>query len=569
MAVRVLHLALALAFGLGMAACNPGQRVDTEPAASAPAPSQTMVIVVRAEPLTIAAKVIASGIGTAQATSQRLFNGTLGILDGDGVPRPYLAETLPQLGTDTWRVFPEGRMETTHRLRPNLSWHDGTPLTAQDFVFAWRVYTAPQVGIATGSPQNLIAEVEAPDPGTVVIQWRRPYPNAASLAEDQFPPLPRHVLQDAFERAPEALANEPYWTREFVGLGPYRLTRWEPGAFIEGMAFDGHVLGKAKINRVKITFISDTSAALANLLAEEAHFSTDSSIRFQEGVVLQREWSPRNGGTVLMRPGGFRGAWTQLRPDIVSPRALLDLRVRKALAHSTNRQDLNDALFEGLGIMSEAPFIQPTVSYFAEVDRAIAKYAYDPRIAEQLMADAGLRKGSDGVYVSATEGRLHFDVKTLADTQREQEMAVLANGWRQVGFDFGETTLVAARAGDNEARATFPGLFTYSTGAGEYALANIVSSAIGSPENRWIGPNRVGWSNEQFDRLSTAFVDAVAPAERTRYISEMSRVFTEALPAIPLLFDLATFAHTATLRGPRPAVAETPLAWNIHEWELR
>ena len=163
-----------------------------------------MVIVVRAEPLTVAAKVIASGIGTSQATSQRLFNATLGILDAEGVPRPYLAEVLPELGTDTWQVFPDGRMQTTHRLRSGATWHDGTPHTAQDFVFAWQVYTAPQIGIASSAPQNLIAEVAAPDPATVVINWKRPFPNAGSLAEDQFPPLPRHVLQDAFDRAPEA-----------------------------------------------------------------------------------------------------------------------------------------------------------------------------------------------------------------------------------------------------------------------------------------------------------------------------------------------------------------------------
>ena len=40
------------------------------------------------------------------------------------------AESLPQLNTDTWRVGSDGRMETTYRLRPNLTWHDGAPLTA-------------------------------------------------------------------------------------------------------------------------------------------------------------------------------------------------------------------------------------------------------------------------------------------------------------------------------------------------------------------------------------------------------------------------------------------------------
>src|SRR5439155_17572422 len=135
---------------------------------------------------------------------------------------------------ESWQVFPDGRMETTYKLRPNLTWHDGTPLTAADFVFAWQVYTAPQVGIANVSPQNVMAEVAAPDPSTVVIHWRRLYPNAGVLDQADFPPLPPHILQGAFQQDPAGLANQPYWTRDFVGAGPYRLTRWESGAFIEG-----------------------------------------------------------------------------------------------------------------------------------------------------------------------------------------------------------------------------------------------------------------------------------------------------------------------------------------------
>ena len=52
------------------------------------------------------------------------------MIDGSGLPQPYLAEALPELGTSSWQVLPEGRMETTYRLRPGLIWHDGTPFTS-------------------------------------------------------------------------------------------------------------------------------------------------------------------------------------------------------------------------------------------------------------------------------------------------------------------------------------------------------------------------------------------------------------------------------------------------------
>jgi peptide/nickel transport system substrate-binding protein len=318
-----------------------------------------------------------------------------------------------------------------------------------------------------------------------------------------------------------------------------------------------------------VLFVGDTNTALANLLADNVHFATDASIRFEQALTLQREWGPRRAGTVVVRPESFRGAGMQLRPQFTSPAALLDVRVRRALAHTVDRSALNDGLFEGQGIMTEAPFITPTMSYFPEIDRAITKYSYDPRAADQLMTGAGYRRGGDGGWSGASEGRLHLEIKTLAATEREKEMAILADGWRQTGFDVSETVLPASQAADNQSRATFSSIFTYSTSEGDYALAAINSAAIGTAENRWIGTNRAGWVNPEFDRLSAAFKAAVAQEERVRHVASMAKLFTEDLPAIPLLFDQRVYAHTAALTGPRQVAQEALIAWDVHRWELK
>jgi peptide/nickel transport system substrate-binding protein len=70
-------------------------------------------------------------------------------------------------------------METTYHLKPNLTWHDGAPLSAEDFVFAWKVYSTPEFGVATSPPIGLMEEVVAPDARTLLIRWRQPYPDAA------------------------------------------------------------------------------------------------------------------------------------------------------------------------------------------------------------------------------------------------------------------------------------------------------------------------------------------------------------------------------------------------------
>src|SRR5215208_5828210 len=92
--------------------------VPGEGAASSSA-SRTLIIAARYEVTDLAAKTLSGG---PSGYTKRLFNAGLAMLDHAAAPRPYLAETLPQLNTDSWRVSADGRMETTYRLRPNLVW---------------------------------------------------------------------------------------------------------------------------------------------------------------------------------------------------------------------------------------------------------------------------------------------------------------------------------------------------------------------------------------------------------------------------------------------------------------
>src|SRR5438093_1141662 len=83
------------------------------PALSAPTESsRTLVTAIRAEPASLASKPGQSS-GITLTTTRRLFNANLVIFDQRGEPQPYLAAQLPQVGTDSWRVDADGRMETT------------------------------------------------------------------------------------------------------------------------------------------------------------------------------------------------------------------------------------------------------------------------------------------------------------------------------------------------------------------------------------------------------------------------------------------------------------------------
>jgi hypothetical protein len=213
---------------------GPGSSVSNVPAR----PGRALVAAMEAEPKSLAGRLIAQVGQTLHL--RRIFNADLALLDDQSNPLPYLAEALPQLNSDSWKVFPDGRMETTYRLKPDLAWHDGTPLTAHAFVFATQVFSTRDFGQASSPPFSLIASVETPDDRTVLIHWKEPYAAAGALqslgasAATGLPPLPRHILGPALESGAETFVNHPYWSHEYVGLGPYRLDRWEPGAFLEG-----------------------------------------------------------------------------------------------------------------------------------------------------------------------------------------------------------------------------------------------------------------------------------------------------------------------------------------------
>jgi len=485
------------------------------------------------------------------------FNAGLVIRDRAEVPHSYQAEALPQLNTDSWRVTPDGRMETTYRLKPNLTWHDRTPLTAHDYAFAFKVYSVPEVSYsAIASPMNKIEEVVATDDRTVLIRWKQPFAEAGELVAADLQALPRHILEQPFgQLSSEQFVAHPYWTLEYVGSGPFRVTRWERNVYLEAEAFDGHVLGRPKIDRLRVVPIPDPNVVLANMLAGETHIAVANAMPFQQGWLLKREWDQRGDGVVPVNPGGARRTENQVHPDRATPRFMMDVRVRRALAHSMNRQAVNDAIFEGTGIDAHT-LVSPNVAYFADVERALAKYNYDLRRTEQLMNEAGLAKGADGFYTSPTGDRLDWEILCLSGPQNEAIQSVLADSWRRAGFNMTESIFPVAQVSDREARARFSTIFTTDGGS----LDGMNTAGIPTAQNRWSGSNRGSWSNAEYDRLVASWEASLDRNQRNQNMVQMAKLYSEELGSTPLFYHLTVTPHAAGLRGVTDGV------YDIHQW---
>jgi peptide/nickel transport system substrate-binding protein len=332
-----------------------------------------------------------------------------------------------------------------------------------------------------------------------------------------------------------------------VGLGPYKVERIEPGDYLEATAFDHHVLGRPKIDRIRLKPIADPNAALASMLSGDAHYLTDFILDYEGGITLEREWAARGeAGTVFFAPVLIRMVQIQFRPEYVSPRALQDVRVRRALAHGFDVPGAVEVLTGGRGLATST-LISPRVPYYADVERVTTKRPFDVPTAQRLLGEAGYTRGSDGTYVSASGERLALEVWTTGG-QYERENGIFVDSLRQVGVDASPQALGAARLTDREFRATRPGFFV--VGASDDLFSGYDMDSIPTPENRWTGSNRGGWANPEFHRVWQALNGTLEQSERTRQMVELERLFNEDVGAIPLYFGLVITGHAGNLKGP-------------------
>ncbi len=530
---------------------------------------RTLVMVTRIDQHSYAANRIGAELaGGGGEDWIYLFNAALVVLDDRELPQPFLAEGLPELNTETWKVFPDGKMETTYRLKPNLTWHDGRPLTADDFAFSWRVSRTPEFGISESGGFRFIEEVAALDPRTVLISWKQSFKEAGAVWGNVLPPLPRHLLEQPFQD----LARDPFlgirfWTDEYVGAGPLKLERHEPGILVEASAFDAFVFGRPKIDRVRVVFVPDANTIVANMLTGEAHYTVESAIFGEQGLALERGWGTA-GGKVLWEPNQGRALEIQSDPEFAVPVELAtDPRVRQALAYTIDKAALNDALTGGHGFIREI-FTHPDADYYDTVLRGVTtRYSYDPRRAPQLLQEAGFTRGAESFWATPRGERFTLEQWYIAQGNNENESVILLDTLRRSGIDASGHVWGIQRT-SNEERSKTSGIFAGSSGNDGYST--YTSRNIPRPETRWLGQNRLRFTTPEVDRLIDAWNVELDRSARIQQIAQLERIASEVLPSIVTYWNPRAIAHADCLNGVmKKLMPDAGKERRFWEWEWR
>jgi peptide/nickel transport system substrate-binding protein len=482
---------------------------------------------------------------------------------------PRLAEEAPSLERGTWRLNPDGTMETVWRLRASAKWHDGRPMTADDLVFAFELHGNRSFAVSPPRPFRFMDSVAMVEAHTLSIRWKETY---ALATDSELLPYPRHILAPLVDDSLERFHNSPHWAGEFIGLGPYRLVKWESGSHMEFSRFDDHFLGRPKLDTVLYTFYPDVNALIANILSGAVDLHMPVVLDAQQALDVQRRWEG-TGNRVLVGPDGrmeFIGA--QLRPDsevVVKPGALRDIRVRQALYRGLDRNELAQAVFFEYAKVADS-WVPPDdprrqVPVFRD---AVVQYPYDPTRAQRELEEVGWPRGSDGIRVNAAGERFELELRHTPTGASEAKLNITADIWKRIGVQANPFIVAPQRTADREYRSLHPGWEFTSTTYVFFDTSRLHTSDIGTAANRYAGGNKGAYSNPQMDALIDRLAVTIPADQRTAISAEMLRLGLAELPVLPLYWEVGVTTVAKKVKNVLPPNIRQQHGWNLPDWDV-
>jgi len=255
-----------------------------------------------------------------------------------------------------------------------------------------------------------------------------------------------------------------------------------------------------------------------------------------------------------------------LGPQFINPNPgiIADVRFRRALLHGIDRQELADTLQGGLvGVKhSLLPANDPT---YAEAEKRVVGYEFDPRRATQMIEDLGYTRGSDGVFKDASGQTLAVPMVSSPTQLYVRIGLVVADMWKQIGVEGRPTEIPAAQRSDLQLRTTFPGFEIVNQGSGISTLETVTAAETPLPENGYRGRNRSRYVNADLETLIARYTVTIPMRERVEILGDIVHHLTDNLVYLHLFYGGAAMAIGNRLVNVNAAQNTS----NGYEWDVR
>ena len=240
---------------------------------------------------------------------------------------------------ESWELS-KGGLVITFRLRKGVTWHDGRPFTAQDVLFTYQVTIDPKTPTAYSGDFLKVKKAEVLDDYTFRVTYDKPF--APALMSWGSAILPKHLLAGKDITA-SPLARHP------IGTGPYMFKEWVPGQKIVLISNPDYFEGRPYIDGNIMRIIPDTATMFLELRAngiDRMNLTPLQYTRQTENNLFRNNYNK-------YRYLSF--SYTYLGYNLVNP-LFSDKRVRQAISHAINKQEIVDGILLGQGVEATGPY---------------------------------------------------------------------------------------------------------------------------------------------------------------------------------------------------------------------
>src|SRR6476469_3502259 len=274
-------------------------------------------------------------------------------------------EMQPALA-QSWDVSPD-QLTWTFQLRPGVTFHDGSPLTADDVVFSYRRIIDEQ--LSNVDKLSAVTDIRAANPATVVIRLKQPTPNLLTNLGG----FKGMAIVSRRNVESGQIATHP------IGTGPFAFSGQKSGDSITLRANPSYWGGPPKVSGVTFRFISEPTTALSALQAGE--------IDWTDSIPPQRVAQLKNDDSITLAVTASNDYWYLALNEARKP--WNDVRVRQAVAYGIDREAIVAATSYGTAAANQLAIPQGN-PWYTEYHR----YGYDVEKAKNLLDEAGV-SGAD------------------------------------------------------------------------------------------------------------------------------------------------------------------------------
>jgi peptide/nickel transport system substrate-binding protein len=402
---------------------------------------------------------------------------------------------------ESWEIN-EDATQYTIVLREGVLWHDGEPFTSADVKFTIELAAHPDSASYIGAKFVGMESIDTPDEKTVVLNLGAP--NATLLDAFTFlVMLPQHALQDI---APADLLEGEWWRTSPIGTGPFKWSNYEPGQFVELVAFEDYWRGRPQLDTIINRYFPEPGSSVIALRAGDISFTYMTTDEAQD-LQGDTNFTVLEGPSLVVNAFGF---------DLTDPR-FQDKRVRQAFMYAIDRQVMIDQLFQGTATEVPCAYLLP--QYLPAEFNA---YEQDVEMAKSLLAEAGFDTSQP------------FEIVTYYSDQLSQDVMVTV---QQFLADIGVT--VELRTTDtpgtyNEVVADPEQWDMNYFGAANGPDPDVLSTHFESKESNPSVINRSNIANPELDRLFAEGRQTLDPAARAEIYQQICTIMNDEVYWAPM-----------------------------------